>query len=135
MGNQADCVLAPIWLNTHASMNARDFLPLPGCEGTTFVLLTLPFPFLISFCMGPTEVGDLLASPPLSTCVAFCPCLLICGIKERVERVVPLLLSSNPSNLLGTPFLSICLFLPSNFFPFLVLISILLKGTMLESEN
>ena len=80
-------------------------------------------------------MADPLASPPPSTCVAFSPCLLICGIKERVERVVPPLLSSDPSNLLGTPFLSFCLFLPSNFVPFLVLIYILLKATMRESEN
>lgn len=85
--------------------------------------------------MGITEVGDPLASPPPSTSVAFSPCLLISGIKERVERVVPPLLSSSPSNLLGTPFLSFCLFLPSSFFPFLVVISILLKATTLESEN
>lgn len=52
--------------------------------------------------MGPTEEGDPLASPPPSACVAFSPCLLICGIKESVERVVPPLLSFNP---LGTPFL------------------------------
>lgn len=132
MGNQTDRVLAPIRLNTHASLNARGFLPLPGCEGKTFALLTLPLPFPISFCMV-SDVGDPLASTPSSTCVAFSPHLLICRIKERVERAVPPLLSPNP---LAPHFFPFASFSPPLFFPpFLVLISILLKATMLESEN
>lgn len=62
-------------------------------------------------------MGVPLASPPPSTCVAFSPSLLICGIKDRMERVVPPQLSFNPSNLLGTLFSSFCLFNPSVFIP------------------
>lgn len=79
-------------------------------------------------------MGDPLASPPPSACVAFSPCLLICGIKDRVERVVPPLLSFNPSNLLGThldPFTS----LTPPFFPLPSAHTCSAEGNRAESEN